>query len=299
MLRLLGGTRQRKLKAVNLNHIFMLPDISIFILTLNEEQNVDICLESVRDFDDVVVLDSFSSDKTVELAEAKGARVVQRKFDNWAAHQNWAMANIEFKHKWVFYLDADERMTPELQAEITAIAANEQEQRRGFSVGRTNYFMGRTITHCYPAVPIMRFFQPKYIRYERLVNPIALIDGETGHLSHRFLHYNFSKGLTEWFDKHNKYALSEAKEGLKALREQDPDVSLFSKDPALKRVALKNLALRLPGRPFVKFLYLYILRRGFLDGKAGFTYCILQSIYEYLIDLKMWELKRTEKGLPV
>ncbi|MBT63394.1 MAG: glycosyl transferase family 2 [Puniceicoccaceae bacterium] len=277
----------------------MLPDISIFILTLNEEQNVDICLESVRDFDDVVVLDSFSSDKTVELAEAKGARVVQRKFDNWAAHQNWAMANIEFKHKWVFYLDADERMTPELQAEITAIAANEQEQRRGFSVGRTNYFMGRTITHCYPAVPIMRFFQPKYIRYERLVNPIALIDGETGHLSHRFLHYNFSKGLTEWFDKHNKYALSEAKEGLKALREQDPDVSLFSKDPALKRVALKNLALRLPGRPFVKFLYLYILRRGFLDGKAGFTYCILQSIYEYLIDLKMWELKRTEKGLPV
>jgi glycosyltransferase involved in cell wall biosynthesis len=277
----------------------MQPNISIFILTLNEEQNVDACLASVRDFDDVVVLDSFSSDDTVALAEAKGARVVQRKFDNWAAHQNWAMGNIEFKHKWVFYLDADERMTPELQDEIMAIAANEDAPQRGFSVGRTNYFMGRTIEHCYPAVPIMRFFQPKYIRYERLVNPIALIDGETGHLQHRFLHYNFSKGLTEWFDKHNKYSLSEAKEGLKALREVDPDVSLFSKEPALKRVALKNLALRLPGRPFAKFLYLYVLRLGFLDGKAGFTYCILQSIYEYLIDLKMWELKRTEKGLPV
>ena len=277
----------------------MLPNVSIFILTLNEEINVDACLESVRDFDDVVVLDSFSSDKTVELTEAKGARVVQRKFDNWAAHQNWAMGNIEFKHKWVFYLDADERMTPELKAEITAIAANGDESRRGFSVGRTNYFMGRTIVHCYPAVPIMRFFRPEHIRYERLVNPIALIDGETGHLEHRFLHYNFSKGLTEWFNKHNKYSLFEAKEGLKALREQDPDVSLFSKDPTLRRVALKNLALRLPGRPFVKFIYLYILRMGFLDGKAGFTYCILQSIYEYLIDLKMWELKRTEKGLPV
>ena len=86
---------------------------------------------------------------------------------------------------------------------------------------------------------------------------------------------------------------------MKALREVDPDVSLFSKDPALKRVALKNLALRLPARPFAKFIYLYLFRLGFLDGKAGFTYCILQSIYEYLIDLKMWELKRTEKRLPV
>ena len=273
--------------------------VSIFILTLNEEQNIEACLDSVAFADDVVVLDSYSSDDTVALAEAKGARVVQRKFDNWASHQNWAMANIEFKNKWVFYLDADERMTPELQADILAIAANDADTRKGYFVGRTNYFMGRTITHCYPPVPIMRFFQPQCIRYERLVNPIAIIDGETGDLKNRFLHYNFSKGLTEWFDKHNNYALSEAKEGLKALREQDPDVSIFSKDRALKRVALKNLALRLPGRPFAKFLYLYILKLGVLDGRAGFTYCILQSIYEYLIDLKMWELKRTEKGLPV
>jgi glycosyltransferase involved in cell wall biosynthesis len=274
-------------------------NISIFILTLNEEQNVGQCLDSVADFDDVVVLDSFSTDRTIEFAKAKGAHVVQREFDNWAAHQNWAMANLVFKHKWVFYLDADERMTPELRDEILAIAANEDEIRRGFSVGRTNYFMGRTISHCYPAVPIMRFFQPRYIRYERLVNPIAFVDGKTGHLQHRFIHYNFSKGLTEWFEKHNKYSLSEAKEGLRAMREQNACVSLFSKDPALKRVALKNIALRLPGRPFAKFIYLYIFRMGFLDGRAGFTYCILQSIYEYLIDLKMWELKRTEKGLPV
>ncbi len=273
--------------------------VSIFILTLNEAKNIEECLKSVEAFDDIVVLDSYSTDDTVQLAETKGARVVQRKFDNWASHQNWAMANIEFKHKWVFYLDADERMTPELQNDILAIANDPNGRCRGYFCGRTNYFMGRPISHCYPAVPIMRFFQPKYIRYERLVNPIAIVDGETGNIESRFLHYNFSKGLTEWFDKHNKYALAEAKEGLKALREQDPDVSLFSKDRALKRVALKNLALRLPGRPFAKFMYLYILKMGFLDGRAGFTYCILQSIYEYLIDLKMWELKRTEKGLPV
>lgn len=273
--------------------------ISIFILTLNESQNIEACLDSVADFDDVVVLDSYSFDDTVLLAERRGARVVQRKFDNWAAHQNWAMQNIKFRHKWVFYLDADERMTPELQRDILAIANDADETKRGYFCGRTNYFMGRTITHCYPAVPIMRFFQPTHISYERLVNPIAIVDGETGNLESRFLHYNFSKGLTEWFDKHNKYSLAEAKEGLKALREQDPDVSLFSEDRALQRVALKNLALRLPGRPFLKFFYLYILKLGILDGRAGFTYCILQSIYEYLIDLKMWELKRTEQGLPV
>lgn len=274
-------------------------NISIFILTLNEESNIEACLDSVSFSDDVVVLDSYSTDETVDLAKARGARVVQRNFDNWSAHQNWAMTNIEFKHDWVFYLDADERMTPELQDEIIAIASNNIDDCKGYFVGRTNYFMGRSIAHCYPPVPIMRFFQPSCIRYERLVNPIAIIDGDTGYLKHRFLHYNFSKGLTEWFDKHNKYALSEAKEGLKALREQDPNLSLFSKDRALKRVALKNLALRLPGRPFVKFLYLYVLKLGFLDGKAGFTYCVLQSIYEYLIDLKMWELKRIEQGLPV
>lgn len=274
-------------------------NISIFILTLNESINIKSCLDSVDFSDDVVVLDSYSSDDTAEIAEKNGARVVKRKFDNWASHQNWAMQNIEFKNKWVFYLDADERMTPELKAEVLAIAANSSESKRGYFVGRTNYFMGKPITHCYPPVPILRFYQPQYIRYERLVNPIAILDGEIGNLSHRFLHFNFSKGLTEWFDKHNKYSLSEAKEGIKALREQDPNVSLFSKDRALKRVALKNLALKLPCRPFVKFLYLYILKLGFLDGRAGFTYCILQSIYEYLIDLKMFELKRIEKGLPI
>jgi glycosyltransferase involved in cell wall biosynthesis len=273
--------------------------ISFFILTLNEETNISACLESVSWADDVVVLDSFSSDKTVEIAESMGARVVQRKFDNWAAHQNWAMANIDFKYPWVFYLDADERMTPELGKEIQEIAKNMEEKNAGYFCGRTNYFMGRKITHCYPPVPIMRFFRPDKIRYERLVNPVATIEGEVGYLKNRFLHYNFSKGLTEWFEKHNKYALSEAKEGLKAMKQQPEGVRLFSPDRAMRRVALKNLSLRLPGRPFLKFGYLYFLKMGFLDGRPGFTYCVLQSIYEYLIDLKMWELKRQEKGLPV
>jgi glycosyltransferase involved in cell wall biosynthesis len=103
--------------------------ISILILTLNEETNIGACLDALgaagdfAGFDDIVVFDSLSKDKTVEIARAKGARIVERPFDNWAAHQNWAMGNIDFKNPWVFYLDADERMTPELREEILRSSA--------------------------------------------------------------------------------------------------------------------------------------------------------------------------------
>ena len=124
--------------------------ISILILTLNEELNLPGCLESVKWSDDIVVLDSFSTDRTIEIAKASGSRVVQIKFDNWASHQNWAMENIFFKHDWVFYLDADERMTDDLRAEITAIASNRNEKTVAFYCGRKNFFMGRWIKHAMP-----------------------------------------------------------------------------------------------------------------------------------------------------
>lgn len=271
--------------------------ISILILTLNEESNIKACLDSVSWSDDVVVLDSGSVDATAGIAREAGARVVTRPFDNWAAHQNWALANIDFHHQWVFYLDADERMTPALAAEIRKIAADSAETRRGFYCGRLNYFMGRLISRCYPPVPILRFFQPGHIRYERLVNPVATLDGPAGTLSERFLHYNFSKGLTEWFHKHNKYALSEAIEAIKVLEHQGTSPSLLSGDPALRRVAVKNAALRVPFRPILKFIYLYFWRRGVLDGSPGLTYCMLQSIYEYLIDLKIREIRLNKAGV--
>mgnify|MGYP002737529775 CR=1 FL=1 len=273
--------------------------ISILILTLNEEANIKACIESVSWSDDIMVLDSGSTDATAEIARRAGACVVTRPFDNWASHQNWAVSNISFRHKWVFYLDADERMTPELAQEIQNIAENPREHRRGFYCGRINYFMGRPITRCYPPVPILRFFQPAHVRYERLVNPVAFVDGETGSLAGRFLHYNFSKGLTEWFDKHNRYSLSEAIEAVRALETRDRSTSILSTDKALRRVAIKNASLKLPLRPAIKFLYLYVLRLGLLDGRPGFKYCILQSIYEYLIDLKILEIRLNREGTPL
>jgi glycosyltransferase involved in cell wall biosynthesis len=274
--------------------------LSILILTLNEQENLPGCLKSVKWCDDIVVLDSLSTDETVDIAKREGGRVIQRKFDNWAAHQNWAIDNIPFKYEWVFYLDADERMTDELREEILSIAHNAQRLEVAYYCGRKNFFMGRWIKHAMPPGMIMRFFQPKKVRFERLVNPTPVINGMHGYLKNHFLHYNFSKGLAEWFEKHNKYSGLEALEGMKLLKgTARSGGSLFSRDAAHRRKALKELSFQVPCRSVLKFFYLYVIKRGFLDGRPGFTYCVLQSIYEYMIALKMKELERKEQGLPI
>lgn len=273
--------------------------ISIMILTLNEEANMPKVLASVKDFDEVVVYDSLSTDRTVEVSRELGATIVERKFDNWAGHQNWAMENIAFKNPWVFYLDADERMTPELQAEVTKIV-NGETPHRAYYVGRKNYFLGKWIKHAMPPGTIMRFFQPPHIRFERLVNPVPVVDGSIGYLEHHFEHYNFSKGVGEWFEKHNRYSGAEAIEAMKVIGgERLPLSTIFKGDRAERRQALKQLAFRMPFRPMLRFLYMYLFQLGFLDGKAGYLYCKMQATYEFMISVKMMELQRREKGLEV
>ena len=273
--------------------------VSILVLTLNESANIGECLRSVAAFDDVTVLDSGSTDGTQALAARTGARVIERPFDNWAAHQNWAMEHVPFRHPWVFYLDADERMTPELCEEIGAIARDASRPEVAFYCGRRNWFMGTWIRHAMPPGMIMRFFRPQRVRFERLVNPVPVIDGPHGYLRGLFEHFNFSKGLSEWIEKHNKYSQLEAVEGMKLLSGPRPSVGrLFGRDPFDRRKALKELSFRMPCRPLAKLLWLYVLKRGFLDGRAGWTYCRLQSMYEYMIVVKMAELARRARGLP-
>lgn len=274
--------------------------VSILILTLNEDNNLPACLQSVKWSDDIVVLDSYSSDRTVTLAQEMGARIVQRRFDNWAAHQNWGLEHIPFKHSWVFYIDADERMTEGLKEELLSIANDRTRTPVAYYCGRQNMFMGRWIKHAMPPGMIMRFFRPSRVRFERLVNPVPVINGQHGYLRGMLIHYNFSKGISEWIDRHNRYSQLEALEGMKLIhQEAGQQPGLFSVDRALRRRALKNLSFRFPWRPFLKFLYLYLWQRGWLDGRAGFTYCVLQSFYEYMIVLKMRELERRERGLPI
>lgn len=267
--------------------------VSILVLTLNEEHNIRECLGSVAWADDITVLDSFSSDRTVEFARHLGAKVIQRKFDNWAAHQNWAMQNIPFKHKWVFYIDADERVTPELAQELCTISANADEQRVAFYVGRKNYFLGRWLKHSFPPGTIMRFFVPSKVRFERLVNPVAIVNGPHGYLKSLMLHYNFSKGLEEWVAKHNRYSSQEAQQNFLELKDEfDWSGFVAFGDAARRRKALKLFSIHLPCRGAMRFCYVYFVKLGFLDGGPGFTYSLLIAWYEWMIVLKLKALLR-------
>lgn len=274
--------------------------VSVLILTLNEETNLRDCLASLAWSDDIVVFDSFSTDQTCAIAAASGARVVQRKFDNWSTHQNWAVSNIQFKHPWVLYMDADERCTPELREEVLD-RAKSRLSHSAYRIRRKDFFMGRWLKHAqlYPTW-LVRLFRPEKIRYERLVNPVAVVDGTIGELAAHIDHFPFSHGVAHWIARHNKYSDMEAIEAVKARQQiafKPSDV--ISRDPNVRRRALKEIFFRMPARPAVKFIYYYLWRRGFLDGRPGFTYATLQAFYEYMIECKRRELLRRAEGLPV
>ena len=277
--------------------------VSILILTLNEERNLPACLQAIGWCDDIVVYDSFSSDRTVEIAKASGARVVQRRFDNYGNQREAARKEVAYKYPWVLALDADEAPDQELTNEILNIAALPTCQTNAFRMRRKDYFMGRWIKHStlYPSW-FIRLYKPSSIRYERRsVHEYPMVDGQIGELRGHLTHQSFNKGLGDWIRKHVRYAELEATENIRQIQLGTMDwLGLFAGDePVRKRRALKSLSCYLPFRPTLRFLYMYVLRMGMLDGHAGLTYCRLLAIYEYLIVLQTKELKRREQGLPV
>jgi glycosyltransferase involved in cell wall biosynthesis len=274
--------------------------VSIVILTKDEEVNIARCLDCLSWSDDVVVYDSFSSDKTLEIAaKYPNVRIVQRKFDNWSSHQNWGVENIQFKNPWVLYVDADERVPPELAEEVMR-ACDPARPEAAFCLRRKDMFSGRWLKHAqlYPTW-LVRVFRPSKIRYERLVNPVAVVDGVTGELSEHLIHYPFSKGTYHWFERHNSYSTFETAEILKA-RKAKPVIrllDLFSSDPIVRRVVLKQIFNRIPLRHAARFIYLYFLRLGILDGPQGFHYSLMMSVYEYWIEVKLKETANDWRGV--
>lgn len=271
--------------------------ISVLVLTKNEEQDLPGCLESVAWSDDVHVLDSMSTDRTVAIARERGAQVTQREFDNWAAHQNWALQNVAFRYPWVFYIDADERVTPALRTAMLA-AVQSPGDAVAFRVERRDFLSGTWLRHVQASAFYMRLFRPEKMRYERLVNPISIPDGPVGQANGYLDHYPFSKGTSHWIARHNAYSTLEAQQIVANRRGGAPlslRAALTEKDFHKRRYHQKELFYRMPCRPLVKFLLLYLMKRGFLDGRAGLTYSVLQSIYEYFIVLKTRELEASDR----
>ena len=263
---------------------------SVLILTLNEERDLPRCLASVSACDDVVVLDSGSTDKTEELARGGGARVFTRKFDTFAGQRNYAQREIAFRHAWVFHLDADELMTPELDAECRQ-AANRTDVD-GFYVAPKMMWRGRWIPRCtdYPAWQARFVRAPQFEFIDVGHGQREALQMRMGRLHHSYLHDLSSGGTEEWLAKHRRYARIEAREQLAS----DGGVRashLFSRDRLRRRRALKRFSYALPARPMFRFVYQYLLRGGFLDGGPGLEYCRLLASYERFADEEIRQLR--------
>jgi glycosyltransferase involved in cell wall biosynthesis len=271
--------------------------ISVLILTYNEEVNLPSCLESVRWSDDIVVLDSFSTDRTVEIARQYGARVIQRAFDN-ERNQRTASLQVGFKYPWVYNPDADEVTPPELRDEMLKMVADSSRLEVAYRVRFKVMFLGRWVRHAslYPTW-VVRLFCPEKLRFERDINLRYIIDGPQGTLRKHFEHYTFRKGIPAWIQKHNTYSTAEAREGLKVLNSRKPDLAgLCSRDALRRRAAMKDLSFRLPFRSTLMLLYLLFIRGGVLDGPAGWKYCRMRAYYEFMISAKITEMQRKQRG---
>ncbi len=275
--------------------------VSVIIPTLNEASNMARCLDHLQWADEVVVVDSGSSDATAKIAEAYGAKVVQFKWNGlWPKKKNWALRNAPLSHDWVLIVDADEWITPELASEIQR-AVESPGEAVGYYINRKFIFMGRWIKHCgyYPSWNL-RLIRRGFGEYERLtgigntgsgdneVHEHVIANGSVGYLDNDMLHFAFPT-IHTFVEKHNRYSNWEA-----AVQFRKADtISAAIGEKLSKRRRLKNLSRYLPFRPTLRFLYAYVVKGGFLDGRPGYIFCRLLAIYEYLSVAKYTELMRS------
>jgi glycosyltransferase involved in cell wall biosynthesis len=273
--------------------------ISVLILTLNEENDIAACLKSVAWCDDIHVFDSYSTDKTVEIARNAGASIMQRTFEGYASQRNAALISCQFRHSWVLLLDADERIPDLLAREMLDSVAKAETSISAFRLRRRDFLFGKWLKHSQLTSFYTRLIRPKCARYEREVNEVLRIKGQIAELAEPFDHFPFSKGVSHWIEKHNNYSSMEA---IRWIEEQEGreifnlSKALFSKDISERRFHQKGIFYKLPARPLIKWLYMIFCRWSFLDGSAGLTYASLQAVYEYLIVIKARELMVNKKS---
>ncbi|MGD0462306.1 MAG: glycosyltransferase [Tepidisphaeraceae bacterium] len=276
--------------------------VDVLIQTHNEELNLPHTLESVKGWvNRVFVVDSGSTDRTCEIAGEYGAIVVQKAWEGYARQKNWALANLPFESPWILIIDADESVTPPLKDEILAVVsrpvANVPES--GFFFNRVVVFMGREIRHCayFPAWNL-RLFKRGAARYEeRNVHEHMIIDGPTGRFRHLLRHED-RRGLEHFIAKHNRYSTLEALE-IYGHHEKWPGFLRFVNDRQARRRYMKYCVAPKLALPWLfRFVYMYFLRGGILDRRAGLTLCLFISTYELFIRAKYYELVRTGGKMP-
>lgn len=279
--------------------------VSVLIPAKNEEANLPACLESVKRADEVFIVDSQSSDRSAEIAESYGAKLVQFYFDGrWPKKKNWSLENLPFQNEWILIVDCDERITPELWDEIAVAIQN--PNYNGYYLNRRVYFLGQWIRHGgkYPDWNL-RLFRHQKGRYENLsteeirntgdneVHEHVILEGPVGYLKSDMEHMDF-KDIYHWLDRHNRYSNWEARVYLNMLTGKDESKTIganFFGDAVQRKRFLRKVWVWLPFKPTLRFILFYFIRLGFLDGKAGYIYARLISQYEYQIGVKLYELK--------
>lgn len=277
-------------------------DITAIILTKNEELNIRRCIESITGLADrIVVVDSGSTDKTIEIARELGAEIYQHEpFEHYARQFNWALDHVNIKTRWIYRIDADEVVTPELKTEIIKACQDHQDDDVNGLVMRFKvYFLGRFLVHggIYPFYNLT-IFKNGLGRYEdrAMGEHVVLSKGRTIDLQNDCLHYDY-KDLTTWINKHNWYATREVNDYFETLANRQAVTSLYHEAQKTKKLR-DGFYYKLPKflRAKLYYWYRYYFKLGFLDGQAGKVHAFLQAYwYRFLIDAKIMEQEITEK----
>jgi len=275
--------------------------VSVIIPVRNEARNLPRCLEALRGIDDIYVIDSQSTDESIEVARAHGVKAVQFHYQGgWPKKRQWAMETLPLRYDWVLLLDADEILTPELAEEIRR--AIQDSRFDGYHISLRISFLGRMLRHGEASFWKLSLFRRVKGHYEcRLkdqnssmadmeVHEHVLVDGSTAKLKNPLIHYNV-ESLSRYIQKHDQYSNWESRVWLNGKGNTDELRPALFGTQAQRRRWLKQRFLEIPGSPVLFFLYKYFFRMGFLDGVPGLIYCGFQGIQFFHIKAKIYELR--------
>lgn len=269
------------------------PPVSALIFTLDEEQNLPACLDSLDWCDDKHVVDSYSTDATRRICEERKIPFVQHAFEGFGSQRNWALEAVALEHDWVLILDADERVPAELVTELDRLAQSSPAEIGAYRLRRRFHLWGRWLRYSslYPSW-VVRFVHRDRIRYvDRGHGETQKVDGNIGEIRAYLIDENY-KGLNAWFERQTRYARKDAEYELDVERQSGEAMSIFDRDPLRRRAVIKRIAGLLPFRGFLYFIYSYIFRLGFLDGRDGFVYCRMRAMYQTMIDVNKHDLRK-------
>ena len=267
--------------------------VSVMIFTLDEEIHLPACLAALGFSDDVIVVDSFSRDRTKAICLEAKARFFEHAFEGFGRQRMWAFEHTQPKHEWILVLDADERVPPELAGEIAEVVRTAPTEVGAFRLRRRFHMWGRWLRHSalYPTwvVRLVRRGRVEYVNRGHAETQV--VNGRVDSLHNDLIDENL-KSIDEWFDRQNRYSTKEAQFELEQERKRAPLSGLLSADPLERRAALKRVVAALPMRPLAYFLYSYVLRGGFLEGRDGLVFCIMKSEYQRMIVVKKHDMRR-------